>query len=265
MFVEGTLRKMEVRYEKPIDYQLLAGDTKIPLNGLLGKPLSITYQGKINCIHCGAQTKTSFFQGYCYSCFTTLPETDECVLQPEKCLAHEGISRDMAWSQEHCLTAHYVYLALSSDIKVGVTRHTQVPTRWIDQGASQAIVLARTPNRHTAGLIEVALKKHMSDKTNWQKMLKNQIAAHIDLVAEKNRAASLLPPELATFVSSESEISRIDYPALSFPTKVVSMSFDKTPQIRGTLTAIKGQYLIFDNVNVINIRKHGGYRVRIEY
>ena len=162
------------------------------MNDLLGKKISLTYQHEKHCIHCGRLIKKTYAQGYCYPCFIKLPETDVCIIHPEKCQAHLGISRDMEWSKMHCLQEHFVYLAVTSGLKVGVTRAAQIPSRWIDQGAVRAVRIATTPNRHLAGTIEVFLKKHLADKTNWRNMLTPEQYETIDLLAEKARLKPLL-------------------------------------------------------------------------
>ena len=243
----------------PVSYTLRLDDHDIFLNDFVGQKIKLEYLSKINCIACGQETKSSFFQGYCFQCFSTLPETDACIMQPETCKAHEGISRDMEWSKGHCLTDHIVYLALTSTVKVGVTRETQVPTRWIDQGAWQVIKLARTPNRYLAGLIEVALKSIYTDKTSWQKMLKDIRNNEIDLIDEKENAWNALEPGLQEFVIEDDDITTLNYPVLEYPDKVKSVNFDKKPLIEGKLTGIRGQYLILDNQVVFNIRRHNGY------
>ncbi len=246
-------------------YVLRLGTEDIDMNALLGKTVAFNYLDTIHCIRCGRVTGKSFAQGYCYPCFTTAPETSECVLRPELCRAHEGISRDMAWSEEHCLKDHIVYLAISSGLKVGVTRESQIPTRWIDQGAWKAIPLARTPNRYLAGCIEVALKAHMSDKTNWRHMLTDKVERGIDLMEEKRRASGLLEGELASYIVPDDRITEINYPVLAYPSKVRSLGFDRTRFVEAVLTGIKGQYLIFEDGSVLNIRKHSGYLVGMEY
>ena len=177
------------------------------------------------------------------------------------CQAHQGIARDMEWAKANHLQPHFVYLAISSGVKVGVTRGTQIPTRWIDQGAWKAIKLAETPYRQLAGQIEVALKEYFSDKTNWQRMLKNQIDRTTDLTEAKQQAWELLDEELQPYVIEDDEITTINYPVLQYPEKVKSVSFDKDAVITGKLIGIKGQYLIFDDNRVLNIRKHNGYKV----
>jgi hypothetical protein len=184
-------------------------------------------------------------------------------MRPELSKAHLGIARDMEWAKKHDLINHVVYLALSNEVKVGVTRIHQVPTRWIDQGASSAIKLVTTPNRHIAGIIEVFLKKYYTDKTNWRTMLKNELAQGVDLVEEKQKVLKLLPRELQKYAEPNNDIIEIHYPSNIVPEKINNVSFDKTPVIEGQLSGIKGQYLIFNNGSVLNIRKHNGYYLKV--
>lgn len=263
MEMTGDLRKMIPVSGDVVRYTLPLGEERVAMNDLIGHQVMLEYQGTIHCIRCGRETSRSFAQGYCYPCFTTAPETEDCVLRPELCRAHEGISRDLEFAKTHCLIEHVVYLSLTSGIKVGVTRSTQVPTRWIDQGAVKAIELARTPDRHTAGLAEVALKHHVADKTNWRKMLTGPGPEGYDLVAEKQRMSSLLPGELKKYVVPEDRITRLSYPVNRYPEKVKSLNFDKEAVVSGILEGIKGQYLLFSGNRVINIRKFGGYLVRL--
>lgn len=263
--VKGNLEKMLTEAKKPIQYKLPVGKQTVEMNNLRKKSLKLEYTGTINCRSCGAVTPKSYGQGYCYSCFLSVPETAPCILHPEKCRAHEGIYRDKEFAEKNCLQPHYVYLALTSGLKVGVTRQTQIPTRWIDQGAVKALKLAKTPNRNTAGRIEVALKNHISDKTSWQKMLKNDISQDIDLKEEKEKAKKMLPKEFQKFITFDKKIMDFHYPAEGYPEKVKSLSFDKSPVISGTLSGIKGQYLIFDDGRVLNIRKHTSYEIILSF
>lgn len=260
----GNLLKMKSRLGNTVEYTLNIGHKEMDVNALIGQKMSIHYKGIINCIHCGRKTKKSFFQGYCYPCFKTLPQTDECILHPEKCQAHLGISRDMEWSEQNCLRGHFVYISLTSGLKVGVTRESQVPTRWIDQGAIKAIKIAKTPNRYTAGLIEIALKEHMADKTNWRNMLKNKVDNAIDPILEKEKIQALIPGDLKQFLIRENELIAIKFPVKEYPVKVNSINIDKVDAFTGTLMGIKGQYWIFDDGSVFNVRKHNGYLVDIE-
>lgn len=246
-------------------YHLRVGSSELDMNALLGKSIRIEYSGKINCIYCGRSTRKSFAQGYCYPCFVSLPQTDVCILHPEKCEAHLGISRDMSWAENNCLADHIVYLALTPGLKVGVTRVSQIPTRWIDQGAWEAIILARTPNRVTAGRIEVFLKGHLSDKTNWRKMLSGERNNMIDLRKEKGHFAALLPGELSGYVVDEDKVYELSYPVVEYPQKIKSLNLDNTSVVEGVLSGIKGQYLLFKSSEVLNIRKHGGYYIELSY
>ena len=177
----GQISKLIANLDSPILYTLPIGENKVPLNNFIGKTLTFKFDGEIRCVECDAKIKKTFMQGYCYPCFISSPYTSECILKPELCRAHEGQARNMKWAEEHCLQDQYIYLALTSHLKVGVTRHTQIPTRWIDQGAIKALKLAKTPNRYLAGVIEVELKKFVSDRTSWQKMLKNDINIDLNL------------------------------------------------------------------------------------
>jgi len=264
MRYNGTLLKMETKLANPIEYELPIGDELVYMNHLIGKYIAFKWLKEIYCVVCGKKTNKSFAQGFCYPCFLNAPETSECIFRPELCQAQDGIARDMDWSEAHCLQDHFVYLAISSGVKVGVTRSGQIPTRWIDQGAWQAIKLAKTPNRYTAGLIEVALKAHISDRTNWQRMLKNQLIEGVDLTATKKEMIAHLSSELQNYISEENDITEINYPVNEYPEKVKSLSFDKLEEITGRLWGVKGQYLIFDDGTVLNMRKHTGYMVELE-
>lgn len=260
----GNIRKMVAFPENEVQYHLPVGKQKIFMNNLIGTPITMEFMGKIHCIKCGRETNKSFAQGYCYPCFTTAPETEECVLRPELCRAHEGVARDMEYAKENCLSDQVVYLSLTSGIKVGVTRSSQVPTRWIDQGAIRALEFARTPNRYSAGLLELAMKDHLADKTNWRKMLSGSDPGGLDLLKERERLRAHVPQDLASYISSDMHLVELKYPVLYYPVKIKSLNFDKDPFISGVLNGIKGQYLILDQNKVINVRKFGGYLIRLQ-
>ncbi len=265
MNAEGNILKMRTELSVPVNYFLPLNEKELPVNPLIGNKINLLFTGQINCIACGKKTKSSFGQGFCYNCMQTAPEASESITRPELSKAHFGIARNMDWAREHDLIDHFVYLAVASDLKVGVTRHHQIPARWIDQGASFAVRIAKTPNRHIAGVIEVWLKKHYTDTTNWRAMLQHKVATGIDLLSEKEKALHLLPAELRKYESDDNSITEIEYPVLAFPDKINSVSFDSQPRISGKLTGIKGQYLLFDDGSVLNIRKHNGYFIKIEY
>jgi len=260
----GNIRKMAASPEKVILYSLPLGKELILMNPLIGKQISMEYLGHIHCVKCGRETRKSFAQGYCYPCFSTSPETEECVLRPELCRAHEGVARDMEYAKQHCLSDQVVYLSLTSGIKVGVTRSSQVPTRWIDQGAIRALEFARTPNRYMAGLMEVALKAHIADKTNWRLMLSGSDPGEWNLLVEKQRLTPLVPTELAQYISLDKQQLELVYPVLEYPEKIKSLNFEKDPLVSGVLKGIKGQYLMLDQNRVINMRKFGGYLIRLQ-
>lgn len=259
--IEGNLHKMNTEFGSPIKYSLHLSGDELNMNELLGKKLRIEFQGRINCVACGRATKKAFGQGFCYPCFANAPENAECIVRPELCEGHLGKGRDPEWELKYHVQPHFVYLAVSSGLKVGITRATQIPYRWIDQGASSAIILAEVPYRRLSGEIEVALKSHYADKTNWQRMLKNEIL-DADLIEKKTEAKSLLPTELKQYVTDDAQIWNLEFPSLDTPSKVKSIRLEKQSELEGVLTGIKGQYLIFDNQHVMNVRNHAGYFVR---
>jgi hypothetical protein len=268
---EGNLRKMITRAEATVEYELPLGEAKVPMNELIGSELTLDYAGEINCIHCDRKTKKSFSQGYCYPCFQRLAQCDSCIVSPEKCHYHEGTCREPEWGEEHCMIEHVVYLSNTSGIKVGITRHSQVPTRWMDQGAIQALPIYRVQTRRQSGLVETVFKQHIADRTNWQAMLKGQGEA-LDLAAERDRLFVECASEITALQDefglqaiqslSDEEVQSFHYPVEEFPVKVKSFNLDKTPSVGGRLRGIKGQYLIFDG-GVINMRKYGGYRLAL--
>ncbi len=272
MTLSGNLRKMHAELGDTVQYSLVLDDQLIGLNPAIGHTLTLRHTGDINCIHCGRKTKKSFNQGFCYPCFRKLAQCDSCIVSPEKCHYDEGTCREPEWGEQHCLQPHYVYLANSSGVKVGITRGTQIPTRWIDQGATAAMPVFKVANRKLSGLVEVAFKDHVADKTSWQKMLKG-IAEDADLAARRDAILPEVQETLAQLraehgddtveLLTEAETVNISFPVETYPSKVKSFNFDKTPEVSGVLQGIKGQYLIFDT-GVINIRKFGGYKVEVE-
>jgi len=262
--IEGQSRKMKTEVGNPIGYSLRLGDESLSLNGFIGQEIRLSFLGTIICIECGRSTRKSFAQGFCYPCMRDSPQNAECIIRPELCRGHLGEGRDVAWEKKHHVCEHIVYLAASSAMKVGVTRSDQVPTRWIDQGASHARILARLPHRCAAGELEVALKQAFTDRTSWQKMLKNDVLDTPDWPSAMMLANAHIPDQYREFLVAETDVLSMNYPVVAYPEKVKSLSFDKAPIISGTLMGIKGQYLLLDENRVLNIRKHNGYMIRFE-
>ena len=259
---QDNLSKMRTEHSSPVKYFLKLGKEELLMNSLIDQEIRIQFAGTINCVSCGRKTKKAFGQGFCYPCFMNSPLNSECIIRPELCMAHEGKGRDPDWEKKNHNQPHIVYIALTSTLKVGVTRTDQVPTRWIDQGAWKAIKFARTPYRQIAGLIETHLKNHLSDKTNWQKMLKNDRDHSIDILNEKIRISELLVPEFKEyFLPEDNEIYTFEYPVLEYPDKIKSINLDKEPSFKGRLIGIRGQYLIMSDNRVINLRKYSGYEI----
>lgn len=259
---EGNLLKMKAELAAPVQYTLTLNGHAIAMNELIGSPIQLSFGGRINCIACGIVTKKSYGQGFCYPCFIKSPQNAECIIRPELCKAHLGEGRDVEWEKAHHLQPHVVYLALTDAVKVGVTRKTQVPTRWIDQGAWKAIPVVEVPYRYLAGKAEVALKSFFTDKTNWRNMLCNEIGQYTDLHAFSHRLEAQLPEDLKAYYCGDIEVTEIHYPVAQYPHKVTSLNLDKNPEISGILSGIRGQYFIFDDGRVFNVRNHSGYYVQ---
>jgi hypothetical protein len=259
----GVLNKMLTSFINPVQYFLRLGDDKVPMNSLIGNKIKLQWTGNIYCTVCNKRTSKSFGEGMCYPCFANGTENAECILRPELCEAHLGKGRDAEWENRNHFKPHFVYLALTNSVKVGVTRGDQLPTRWIDQGAHKGIVLAETPYRQLAGFIEVVLKDHVSDKTNWQRMLKNESSNGLSLLEEKIRIHQLIPEHFQQYKYASDEVVEITYPVLEYPQKVTSISFEKMACIDMKLIGIRGQYFIFENGFVINIRSKSGYEVEL--
>lgn len=268
----GHLAKMEASLDAGgmVNYQLQLDDQRVDMNALIAKPIAIEHIGDIHCVHCGRRSKKSFSQGYCYPCFTKLPQCDTCIMSPEKCHFHHGTCRDPEWGEKFCFTDHFVYLSNTSGVKIGITRGTQLPTRWIDQGATQGLAIFRVQTRYQAGLIEDCIREHVADKTHWQKMLKgnaDDVDLHSlrdELMAKSEEGLEFLEQEhgLQALQRLYNEsITHIKFPIEQFPEKVKSLNLDKQPLVEGVLQGIKGQYLIMDT-GVINIRKFTAYNVK---
>jgi hypothetical protein len=256
MQYRGVLQKMQTDLQDTIQYYMVFDNDVLNVNQLLNKKLFISFD-KYQCMNCG-KDKEIYRQGFCKSCFYEAPQAGEWIMHPEKSTAHLGIvDRDLDYEQRVQLQPHIVYLALSSNVKVGVTRKTQVPTRWIDQGAVQALPIVETPNRYLAGIAEVALKSHVADKTNWRAMLKNEVL-EASLLAVKEELLQFLPEVVKPYVVDDAELCHLNFPVLAHPVKVKSLNLSKTPEYSGVLKGVKGQYLIFEDHTVFNVRNNEG-------
>lgn len=261
MMYQGVLTKMQTEFGKPIQYYLNFDNDFLNMNQLLGKTLTIEFE-KFECLSCHLN-KQIYRQGFCKSCFYEIPVAGDWIMRPELSKAHLGIEdRDLEYEKKVQLQPHIVYLALSSEVKVGVTRKQQVPTRWIDQGAVKAVEVVEVPNRYLAGITEVALKDHVSDKTNWRKMLQN-INVEADLLAKKHELVEFIPEEVKPYFLENREEIELDFPVTSYPEKIKSLNLSKTPSYTGKLKGIKGQYLIFEDDTVFNVRGNEGLVVNL--
>jgi len=253
---------MSVEEGNPVSYWLnLNKEKTAKLNDLIGSEISFVWTGNINCINCGKSLKKTYGQGFCYNCFMDAPSAAPCIVRPEICEAHLGKGRDPEWEEKHHNKPHKVYLAQTSSVKVGVTRSSQIPTRWIDQGAWRAIVIAETPYRALAGELEVELKQYISDRTDWRKMLTDERGEE-NITEMVDELCAFLPKDLAKYCVEE-KLTIIEYPVISYPTKVKTVKLEDVKEIKEILTGIRGQYLYFNESSVINLRKYSGYEVEL--
>lgn len=272
--IEGVLSKMAVSLSDESGlamYEMIFGEDRQDMSSLFGQHISLAFMGEIHCQACGRLTKKSFSGGYCFPCAQKLAQCDLCIMRPETCHYAAGTCREPAWGEEFCMQDHIVYLANSSGVKVGITRVNQIPTRWIDQGAAQALPIFRVKSRYQSGLVEVTFKAHVSDRTDWRKMLKGA-PVPVDLKGVRQELMQECNAEITALQQrfgvgeitplSDEEVVEISYPIDQYPEKVKSLNFDKTPEISGLLHGIKGQYLILDT-GVLNIRKFSGYSIKL--
>ncbi|MCB4799920.1 DUF2797 domain-containing protein [Neotamlana laminarinivorans] len=261
MTYQGLLTKMETEFLEPINYYLVFKNDFINMNQLLGKTITMEFV-KYECLNCGLN-KPIYRQGFCKSCFFDIPQAADWIMRPELSTAHLGKEdRDLEYEKKVQLQPHIVYLANSSNVKVGVTRKSQVPTRWIDQGAHEAIEIVEVPNRYLAGVTEVALKNYVGDKTNWRSMLKNDIKDE-NLVEWREKLKAYIPEEAKDYFIESNTETNLVFPVNKYPEKPKSLNLKKEHKYTGVLAGIKGQYLIFEDQTVFNVRSNEGLVVNI--
>lgn len=257
----GQILKMISQIGNPIQYYLNLGNDLINMNQLFDKIINIKHIS-YECVNCGSDEKI-YRMGFCKKCFFESPYASETIIRPELSTAHLGIGeRNLEIEKEIQLVPHIVYLAFTGDVKVGVTRESQIPTRWIDQGATLALPIARTENRYEAGMIEVELKKYLPDKTNVKKMLSDN-ENNLDLKVFRKKIAEYFPNDYKKFALADGEIMELHFPYKS-PENINVFTFDKKPEFEGILKGIKGQYLYFEGGKFINIRSHEGYVIEMK-
>lgn len=248
-----------------VQYALRLASGPLELAPHIGHPFTVRATGVLSCMSCRKRVRKLYGQGLCYPCLVNAPEASECIIRPELCQAHLGGGRDPQWERDHHDTEHFVYLSQTGGVKVGVTRSTQVPVRWIDQGAVAAVLIARVPYRQLAGLIEVDLKRVFPDRTNWRAMLRQVPPDELSLNTAREKAFTNLRQDLRQYLLMEEHPFLLEYPVLAYPPKVVSVNLEKTPVVSGRLLGAKGQYLIWEDGRVLNVRNHSGHHVEVEF
>jgi hypothetical protein len=266
----GVLAKLSVEASSPAAYVMSLENQAIDMNALIGSNIEICFTGHITCCHCGVETRRSYGGGHCYACFKTLASCDLCVVSPDRCHFFEGTCREPDWGESFCMQPHLVYLANSAGLKVGITKPSQVPVRWLDQGASQALIILRTATRQQAGLVEAALAQTVRDRTDWRALVAGEARA-VDLDAARGQLARQASAALTALdrrypgalQPADDEVARVfSYPVSRYPRQFERFTLDTAATVRGRLVGIKGQYLLFDT-GVFNVRQHTSYHVQL--
>lgn len=258
----ASLRKMQTRLGDVVEYQLNTDAGVWDLNDMIGSRLNLQFTGKINCVACNKFIQKTYGGGHCFDCLQTLASCDMCQVKPELCHFDRGTCREPEWGRTYCMIPHKVYMARSSGVKVGITREDPVETRWMDQGAVEAMVIAEVPDRKTSGLMEVAIANHIQDKTDFRKMLRGEVSAEL-LEDVYRQVVEFVPVALRGYLLEKREQVHIKYPLKTPPEKIKVAKFDTQAQLNGVLKGIKGQYLVFDEF-VFNVKGHAGYETEIE-
>lgn len=247
-----------------------------------GMHIMLKHTGRYQCVSCKKILK-KIYSGFCYVCLTQKAMADTCVMAPNRCHYLKGTCREPKWGENFCFKPHFIYLAYTDKFKVGLTRQTHIPYRWMDQGATIAAILSKVTSRYQAGMIEKSLMEILSDKSHWQNMLKSgnsrpskedflnkwlevqdwlkkKIQAHPDLIVE---TSSELHISKEIEILNAPEIFEMDYPLDFIPEKIKSVSLEKEPIVSDEIIGIKGQYLIFRD-RVLNVRSHEGAIVSLQ-
>lgn len=268
--VERSAGKLKPSYALTLDGQVCALDPAEPVS------LAFRYVGGAQCRYCAAELRKKYGGGYCYTCFTTLARCDLCVMSPDRCHLHLGTCREPDWGDMFCQQPHFVYLAVSSGPKVGITRHNRLEQRWVDQGAGRARAIAEVPTRRAAGAVEARLKRHVSDRTDWRKMVAGRVS-DVDL-AELARQLKAIAPDLVQVegpgLSAEERSAMhwldvgqdtlIEYPVRDYaPPNMLRVDQDN-PALAGNLLGFIGGYILLsDGVLAFSELCHGDIEVTI--
>ncbi len=237
------------------------------LNDRLGQAVTLELHAPYHCIHCGKTARKLFGGGHCYDCFSALARCDLCVMSPERCHFAAGTCREPEWGEAFCMQPHVVYLSNTSGPKIGITRADRVLRRWLDQGATQALVIGQVATRHAAGLVEAHFKRTMNDRTDWRRLVSGR-GVEADLVAlaqqlyqDKTAPAMQWGHSVGEYISG---LVNIEYPLLGYsPPQQVPLTLEQ-PTYTDNLVGIIGQYLLFSR-GALNLGAYRGMQLSIEF
>ena len=246
-----------------VEYALLLDEQRISLSAQVGQSIRLKFLGQSTCGNCHVSVNKLEGGGYCKNCFFSLARCDRCFVSPERCHFAQGTCREPQWGESYCMQPHVVYLANSSGPKVGITRADRNFYRWLSQGAVQGMVIAHAKTRRDAGLLEVAIKSKVSDKTNWRRMVSMQ-PQNLDLLQLARQLQSAIElPEGTQWVSAMIGHD-LAYPIQSHAPAQRLIISETNPELLDNLHGIKGQYLLLSQ-GAFNVAAHGGMTVEVEF
>ena len=84
------------------------------------------------------------------------------------------------------------------------------------------------------------------------------------LLDAKDDALGALGMAYEPFFEEDDEVHSLQFPVHHYPDKVTSTKLEKVPVISGKLVGVKGQYWMWEDGRVWNVRAHAGSRVEID-
>lgn len=93
-------------------------------------------------------------------------------------------------------------------------------------------------------------------------MLTNEVL-DLNLAEIRDSLRQHIPEEAQEYYIASNSETNIHYPVKQYPQKVKTLNLDKTPEFEGVLKGIKGQYFLFEDQTVFNVRSNEGYVVEI--
>jgi len=240
-------------------------------DGLVGESLRVTLHEEHVCANCGEKLSESKYS-VCYDCKQRPPFT-QCIKTPgTDCTNADCPFPD--YKRDACDHTYVVYLVTKGDVKVGISRSDRRLQRWAEQGASHAIVVAETPNRKSAGLIEEALSDRFETQSSssWYEPRTSPVE---DLVEATRTAPEYIPDDsrlYACLTLNDLDETVIADRVVSIPHRATGVDHAHgvtRPELavgdsgEGTILGVRGS-VILTNSFALNLKKRQGYCATIE-